>query len=194
MAALHGDESRLPVFDLDGDGVYSVLHATKGGTWCINAGTGKTEWSAKEAVGDIIVGHFLHKKKLAVMVRSDGTLRCYNETGKLIWKHETGLTGDDAYAHEAYRYDVDGDGLDEIFANWQKLTIALKGDGTILWEDNTQAHHSDYLVCADVDSDGNVELIYDHEGCASEKGPTYIVDPMTGTIENKIDYPFSIRI
>ena len=33
MAALHGDESRLPVFDLDGDGVYSVLHATRGGTW-----------------------------------------------------------------------------------------------------------------------------------------------------------------
>jgi len=32
IATLHGDESRLPVFDLDGDGVYSVLHATKGGT------------------------------------------------------------------------------------------------------------------------------------------------------------------
>jgi hypothetical protein len=75
MAALHGDESRLPVFDLDGDGVYSILHATKGGTWCVNAKTGKTEWSAKEAVGDIIVGHFLDRKKQAVMVRSDGTLR-----------------------------------------------------------------------------------------------------------------------
>ena len=188
MAALHGDESRLPVFDLDGDGVYSVLHATKGGTWCINAQTGKTEWSVKEARGDIIVGHFLDKKKQAVLVRSEGTLRCYNEKGKLEWRHETGLKGDDAYSHEAYRYDADGDGLDEIFANWQKLTMALKGDGTVLWEDQTQAHHSDYLVCADVDADGKVELIYDHEGCAAEKGPVYIVDPMTGTIENKIDY------
>jgi len=55
MAAFHGDESHMPVFDLDGDGVYSVLNATRGGTWCINAKTGKTEWSVKEAVGDIIV-------------------------------------------------------------------------------------------------------------------------------------------
>jgi len=44
------------------------------------------------------------------------------------------------------------------------------------------------MVCADVDADGNVELLYDHEGCAAEKGPVYIADPMTGTIENKIDY------
>ena len=56
MAALHGDESRLPVFDLDGDGVHSVLHATKGDTWCVNAKTSITERSAREAVGDIIVG------------------------------------------------------------------------------------------------------------------------------------------
>ena len=84
MAALHGDESRLPVFDLDGDGVQSVLHATKGGTWCINAKTGKTEWSVKEALGDIIVGHFLDKKKQAVVVRSDGILRCYDDKGNFL--------------------------------------------------------------------------------------------------------------
>jgi outer membrane protein assembly factor BamB len=188
LAALHGDESRLPVFDLDGDGVYSVLHATKGGTWCLNANTGKTEWAVKNALGDIIVGHFLDKKKQAVMVRSDGTLRCYDDKGQLKWTHETGLKGDSAYAHEALRHDVDGDGLDEIFVNWQKLTMALKGDGTILWEDKTQRHHSDYVVCADVDADGKTEFIYDHEGCAAEKGPAYMVDPMTGTVKYKIDY------
>jgi hypothetical protein len=33
MGAPYGDEGRLPVFDLDGDGVYSVLHATKDGTF-----------------------------------------------------------------------------------------------------------------------------------------------------------------
>jgi outer membrane protein assembly factor BamB len=188
LAALHGDESRLPVFDLDGDGVYSVLHATKGGTWCLNAKTGKTEWAVKEAVGDIIVGHFLDEKKQAVMVRSDGTLRCYDDKGQLKWTHETGLKGGNAYAHEAYRHDADGDGLDEIFVNWQKLTMALRGDGTVLWEDKTQRHHSDYLVCADVDADGKTEFIYDHEGCDAQKGPTYIVDAMTGTMKNKIDY------
>ena len=187
MAALHGDESRLPVFDLDGDGVYSVLHAAKGGTWCINAKTGKTEWSVKEAVGDIIVGHFLDKKKQAVMVRSEGILRCYDDKGNLKWTHDTGVKGGNAYAHEAYRHDADGDGLDEIFVNWQKLTMALKGDGTVLWEDRTQSHHSDYLVCGDVDADGKTEFIYDHEGCGG-RGPCYIVDAMTGKIKNKIDY------
>ena len=187
MAALHGDESRLPVFDLDGDGVFSVLHATKSGTWCINAKTGKTEWSAKEAVGDIIVGHFLDPKKQAVVVRSGGLLRCYDSKGKLAWKHDTALRGSAAYAHELYRHDADKDGRDEIFANWQKLTMVLKGDGTVLWEDKTQRHHSDYLVCGDVDGDGKTELVYDHEGCGG-RGPAYVVDAMTGRIEVKIDY------
>jgi len=47
-----------------------------------------------------------------------------------------GFEGNNAYAHEAYRHDADGDGLDEIFVNWQKLTMALKGDGTVLWISN----------------------------------------------------------
>jgi hypothetical protein len=79
----------------------------------ISAKTGKTEWSVKEAVGDIIVGHFQNTKKQAVAVRSGGTLRCYDDKGKLIWKPETGLKGGNAYAHEAYRYDANGDGLDQ---------------------------------------------------------------------------------
>jgi len=187
MAALHGDESRLPVFDLHGEGVYSVLHATKGGTWCISAATGKTEWSAGEAVGDITVGHFLDRKKQAVLVRSGGILRCYDDKGKLIWKHETGLKGQAAYAHELYRHDADRDGLDEIFANWQKLTVALKGDGTVLWEDKTQVGHSDYIVCGDVDADGKTELVYDHHGCGG-RGPAYVADAMTGKIKVEIDY------
>ncbi|MHC4478220.1 MAG: rhamnogalacturonan lyase family protein [Planctomycetota bacterium] len=192
MAALHGDESRLPVFDLDGDGVYSVLHATKGGTWCISAKTGKTEWSVKEALGDIVVGHFLDKEKRAVVVRKDAVLRCYDDKGKFIWEHDTKLDSydvyGDAYGHGAYRCDADGDGLDEIFINWQKLTIALEGDGTVLWEDKSQKHHSDYMVFGDLDADGRIELVYDHEGCMAEKGPAYVVDAMTGWLEFEIDY------
>lgn len=123
MAALHGDESRLPVFDLD-------------------------------AVGDITVGYCLDRKKQSVIVRSDGILRCYDDRGTLTWQRDTGLRGGAAYAHEFNRHDADRDGLDEIFANWQTLTIALRGDGTLLWEDKTQRKHSDYIVCGDVDADG----------------------------------------
>ena len=70
MAALHGDESRLPVFDLDADGIYSVLHATKGGTWCVNAKTGKTEWSAKEALDIRHAPH--HTRQRTIYLQPDG--------------------------------------------------------------------------------------------------------------------------
>jgi hypothetical protein len=80
LGALHGDESRLPVFDLHGVGRYSVLHATKDGTWCISAETGETEWAARVGRGDIIVGHFLDKKTRAVVVRDGGVLRCYDHS------------------------------------------------------------------------------------------------------------------
>ncbi len=85
MGALHGDESRLPVFDLHGTGCFSVLHATKDGTWCVHADTGETEWFA-------------------------------------------------------------------------------------------------------TDGDGNIEVIYDHEGCGAAKGPIHVVDGLTGKIKIKIDY------
>ena len=159
LGALHGDESRLPVFDLHGEGSFSVLHATKDGTWCISADTGETEWTASDGRGDIIVGHFLDKKTQAVVVRDGGVLHCYDHTGKRVWAHDTKLQGDAAYSHEMGRSDVDGDGLDEIFANWQKLTMGLRGDGTVLWEDRTQRHHSDFVDYGDVDGDGDEEIL-----------------------------------
>ncbi|MBL7222960.1 MAG: PQQ-binding-like beta-propeller repeat protein [Candidatus Brocadiae bacterium] len=188
MGALHGDESRLPVFDLHGAGRFSVLHATKDGTWCINADTGKTEWAARGGGGDIIVGHFLDRKTQAVVVRDAGVLHCYDHTGKKAWTHDTRLRGGSAYAHEMGRCDVDGDGLDEIFPNWQKLTMGLRGDGMVLWEDRTQRHHSDFMDYGDVDEDGNIEVIYDHEGCGAAKGPIYVVEPISGKIKARIDY------
>ena len=188
LGALHGDESRLPVFDLHGDGRFSVLHATTDGTWCINADTGETEWAARDGRGDIIVGHFLDKKTQAVVVRDGGVLHCYEHTGKKAWTHDTELRGGAAYSHEMGRCDVDGNGLDEIFANWQKLTMGLRGDGTVLWEDRTQRHHSDFVDYGDVDGDGNIEVIYDHEGCGAAKGPIYVVEPLSGKIKAKIDY------
>jgi outer membrane protein assembly factor BamB len=199
VGAMSGDESRLPVFDLHGNGRYCVVHATRQDKcfmlWCIDAGTGKTEWrapfgdgvkrNAGNGQGDVVVGHFLDKQTRAVVVRDGGVLHCFDHTGKKTWTHDTGLRGGAAYAHELYRHDADGDGLDEVFANWQRLMMGLRGDAAVLWEDKTQTRHSDYLVCADVDADGETELIYDHhEG----RGPAYVVEAMTGKIRMKIDY------
>jgi len=199
VGAMSGDESRLPVFDLHGNGRFSVLQAAREighfKLWCFNAGTGTTEWSASfgdgvkrnggNGQGDVVVGHFLDTTTQAVVVRDGGVLHCYDHTGAEAWTLDTGLRGGDAYAHELYRHDADGDGLDEVFANWQKLMMGLSGDGTILWQDTTQAAHSDYLVCADVDADGETELIYDHQ---EGVGPAYVVAAMTGNIKMTINY------
>jgi len=199
VGALSGDESRLPVFDLHGKGRYSVVHAAREddcfALWCLDARTGRTEWRAPfgdgvkrnygNGQGDVVVGRFLDRKTRAVVVRDGGVLHCYDHTGKKAWTHDTKLRGGNAYAHELCRHDADGDGLDEVFPNWQKLMMGLRGDGTILWEDKTQTCHSDYLVCADVDADGKTELIYDHHEGA---GPAYVVEAMTGNLRMKIDY------
>jgi hypothetical protein len=104
LGTLHGDESRLPVFDLHGTGRFSVLHATKDGTWCLNAETGGTEWAARDGRGDIIVGHFLDDKTQAVVVRDGGVLRCYDHSGKLAWTHDTNVRGGDAYAPPTFAW------------------------------------------------------------------------------------------
>lgn len=202
LGALFGDETRLPVFDLDGKGSFSVVYASRhedcGKLWCGSADTGQTRWCAAygdgaiknhgNGQGDVVVGHFLDKRTQAIVVRDGGILRCYSHTGKKVWTHDTKLRGDAEYAHEIMRCDVDGDGLDEIFGNWQRLTMGLRGDGTVLWEDRTQAHHSDFVDCGDVDGDGHIEMIYDHEGCDAAKGPIYVVDPLSGKVKAKIDY------
>jgi outer membrane protein assembly factor BamB len=202
LGALFGDETRLPVFDLHGNGHLSVLYASRhdhcGKLWCIRTDTGETEWCAAygdgaiknhgNGQGDVIVGHFLDRKTQAVVVRDGGILRCYNHRGAKQWTHDTLLRAGADYAHEIMRCDVDGDGLDEIFANWEKLTMGLRGDGRVLWEDRTQVHHSDFVDYGDVDGDGNIEVIYDHEGCGAAKGPIYVVEPLTGKIKARIDY------
>jgi outer membrane protein assembly factor BamB len=202
VGAMFGDETRLPVFDLHGNGSYSVLYASRhddcGKLWCFDANSGKTQWYAAygdgaiknhgNGQGDVVVGHFLDRKTRAAVVRDGGILRCYDHRGQMQWTHDTKLRGGAEYAHEITRCDVDGDGLDEIFANWQKLTMGLRGDGTVLWEDRTQRHHSDFVDYGDVDGDGKIEFVYDHEGCDAAKGPIYVVEPLTGKIKAKIDY------
>lgn len=188
VGALYGDESRLAVFDLHGNGEFSVVYADKGGLYCLDAHSGETRWKVHAVGGDFTVGRFQHDVKQGVVVHRDGVIRGFDWDGNPAWTYDTGLRGGDTYAHELMRGDADGNGRDEIFVNMQRLTLALRGDGTLLWEDKTQKHHSDVLELADITGDGRKEFIYDHEGCSRERGPLYIVDAVTGERRFTIDY------
>ena len=194
-----GDESRLPVLDIDGDGVLEVISVQRnkkkggGAVVCLNGNTGKLKWQKdfkgerhKTLENPMVVGHFTDKKKFDIVARFGSVVYCLDPTGKLLWKHK--LTQKYDYGHEMYWYDIDNDGLDEIFVNTNHKMTAFRGDGTILWQDNTQKHHADFIGCADVDGDGRIEVIYDHEGCARQKGPIYIADALTGKLKSTIDY------
>ncbi len=194
-----GDESRLPVLDIDGDGTLEVIsvqqNREKGGgaIVCLDGETGKLKWQRdfegetyKVLENPMAVAHLSDKTKYDIVARFGSVLYCLDPTGELRWKYK--LTEKYDYGHELYWCDVDGDGLDEIFVNTDRKMTAFRGDGTILWQDNTQAHHSDFIGCADVDEDGRIEVVYDHQGCSSEKGPVYIADALTGKLEHSIDY------
>jgi len=194
VGPFHGDESRLAVFELDGPSDWCVFYADKGGAYCFDAATGKTRWQQKGGGGDFTVGRFLHMDKSAMAIHANGIITCLDESGKQAWSHDTGMRGwREAYSHEMFRGDADGDGLDEIFVNMQRLTLALRGDGKLMWEDKTQAHHSDFLELADVDGDGREELIYDHCGCSAAKGPAMIVDAVTGQQKATVHYRGKVK-
>jgi len=194
-----GDESRLPVLDIDADGTLEVVSVQQnrqrggGAIVCLDGDTGKLKWQTdfsgekhKVLENPMAVAQLSDKKKYDTVVRFGSVVYCLDPNGNLRWKHK--LTKEYDYGHEIYWHDVDGDGLDEVFANTNSRMTAFRGDGKIMWQDTTQRHHSDFIGCADVDEDGRIEVVYDHEGCSAQKGPVYIADALTGKLEYTIDY------
>jgi len=70
--------------------------------------------------------------------------------------------------------DIDGDGLPEILAGtwmgvWGQNLAAFEHDGTLKWEGDGTGSYGDTIALADLDNDGDVEIlsggaVYDHEG------------------------------
>ncbi len=193
-----GDESRLPVLDIDADGTLEVISTQKfpekggGMIVCLDAETGKLKWKKyfkgkvnKENENPFVVGHFSDKKKYDIVALFDNYVYCVSASGELRWKYQH--SPEYEYGHELYWYDVDGDGLDEIFVSTQNKFTALRGDGTVMWQDTTSKSHSDFIGCGDMDADGQIEVVYDHDGCGGS-GPVYIVDALTGKVKSTIDY------
>ncbi len=190
-----GDESGMPLVDLDGDGNYELVLSQHAALYCMDAATGKIKWRKELDKGGkvgpgswdypMVVGRFADKKKLAVVVRAGLKVSCFGPDGEELWT--TTLAGGSFYGHSMIRADLDGDGFDEIVSSRDGSTEVLDHDGTLLWQDRTQKTHSDNLAIADIDGDGTMEVIYDHNGCGGG-GPLHVVDAKTGKLKYTIDY------
>ena len=188
-----GDESGLPVDDLDGDGRYECVLSQRGVVYCIDAHEGKVKWKAPTAStndekdASLAIGRFADTESYGVVVRAGMTVHCFDARGKTLWTY--GLDPDryQWYGHEVHPHDVDGDGYDEVFIGLNQATLAIAHDGKLLWEDRTQKNHSDFFQFGDIDGDGRTEVAYDHDGCGG-KGPILIVDGVTGARKSTIDY------
>jgi hypothetical protein len=185
-----GDESRMPVMDLDGDGKYECVICMTDKTYCIDAATGNTKWEvttgATKNHSSLVVGHFGSKSKYGVAVRAGKKVLFYDCYGNL--KSTCSFSAPSTYGHCMRHADLDGDGYDEVFFALDHKAMAVSHDGKILWEDNTQRRHSDWFCSGDVDNDGVIELVYDHDGCGTAAGPIYVVDGMTGEREQSWPY------
>ncbi len=189
-----GDESGVPVEDLDGDGDYECVLSHWAALYSIDAQTGALRWQRELESGGkpgpgswdypMVVGHFVDRRQRAVVVRAGLHVHCFAPNGDSLWTFP--LEGH-TYGHELDRYDVDGDGLDELFIGRNGSTIALRGEGKLMWEDTTQRNHTDFFAFGDIDTDGRCEVVYDHDGCGGA-GPLQMVDALTGEREWTADY------
>lgn len=194
LAPAAGDETGLHIVDLDGNGRYDVVISQTGMLYCISADTGEIRWQVKTGEGGtggpgdwdypMVVGHFTDRLKKGAVVRAGLDLLCYDHHGRLAWKHV--LEGP-IYGHAMARYDVTGDGYDEIFVARNRSTQAFTHDGELLWEDRAQRNHSDNFAFGDIDGDGRIDVAYDRDGCGG-RGPLVIADAVTGKEKFTIDY------
>ena len=194
-----GDESGMPITDLDGDGKYELVLSQWAALYCLDAATGKIKWQKELDKGGkpgpgtwdypMVVGHFADKRQRAVVVRAGTKLLCFGPCGEALWSCP--LSGTTS-GHALVRGDLDGDGYEEVVSSrggWKGggATEAVGRDVKVLWSDATQLNHSDNIAIADLDGDGRAECIYDHSGCGGG-GPLYVVDGPTGTLKFTIDY------
>lgn len=186
-----GGESGLAIVDLDADGSFELVFNISRELWCLDAETGKSKWKidlprSSDNYQVSVVGHFLDKNENSVVCRVGKAVSCYNAKGEKKWDYE--IKHKNLYGHEMTHYDADQDGIDEIYISLNGKFIVLNGDGKIRWTDDTVRNHTDFILCGDVDGDGQLEIVYDRNGCDALKGPIACVDGLTGKHEKHWKY------
>jgi len=186
-----GHESGLAIADLDGDGKYEVVFNVHRQLWCMDADTGRTKWKidlphCRDNYQASVVGRFLDRKLLAVVCRVARDVTCYDAVGRKVWSHR--IDNKDLYGHEMVSCDADGDGLDEVYVSLNGKFLALGGDGKPRWSDTTCRNHSDFILCGDVDGDGDREIVYDRDGCTARRGPIVCAGGTAGKVQRQWTY------
>ena len=186
-----GSESGLAIVDLDADGKYEAVFNVRGQVWCLDANTGRTRWKAdlpdcRDNYQASVVGHFLDRKRQAVVCRVYHDVTCFDHEGRVAWKYR--IDNGSAYGHDMARHDGDGDGLDEVYVSLNGKFLALGGDGKLRWADTKCRNHSDFILSGDVDGNGTREIVYDRDGCHRRNGPIVCVEPRSGKVVREWTY------
>ncbi|KAA9089869.1 outer membrane protein assembly factor BamB family protein [Microbacterium radiodurans] len=163
------------VHDIDNDGYNEVIaimypdnDTTRDGRLYVFDGrTGEEKWSfdlpdplARDAIvfvdasGAGYPGEILLKNRYTKAWLVD-------REGQVIWEHE-GRTG-----HYPWPYDFDGDGREEIMIGYDMLSP----DGELLWRADL-GDHADTIWIADIDEDGQAEVLLGGEGTSAHRWDT----------------------
>jgi len=173
------DEAPGVIWDIDQDGFGEVIHwrYTDGKEWLVIADgrTGvikkKTEWPTTAPLPHNFNNHRIavarlnpgYPNNLVVFTDIGGTITIanYNADLKQVWMH-TESRKKDNLGHYVYPIDINRDGIDELATG----SLMLDSKGNELWNrfkifyDNHD--HVDAYTFADIDKDGQVELLAAH--------------------------------
>ena len=202
------DEAPGVIWDLDRDGTAEVIHwrLIDGKEWLVVADgrTGeiknKVAWPTSEALPHrfnnyrIVIAKFTSGYPDNVVVFTDTggiiSITNYNADLDLVWEHVEKRKKDNL-GHYIYPVDIDGDEIEEIVTG----SLVLNSKGEELWNrfdvfyDNHD--HVDAYSFADLDKDGQVELVAAH----SEVGVAAF-DALTGELiwQNMAEHAQRIEI
>lgn len=181
------------IWDLDQDGLGEVVHwrYIAGKEWLVvtdgKTGTikNKIAWPTpaqphvynnfRIAIGKLSPGYPSH----IVVFTDPGDskfIHAYTADLNLLWYHKESLLKDHL-GHYPYPVDLNGDGIDEVVVS----SLVLDASGKVLWNKfdmfNDNHDHADSFKFADLDGDGQVEII----AAFSDIG-VVVFDALTGKI------------